>query len=295
MLPRVATARAAVKSKLDRTAPGRRVHDFLHNAEQVAAEAAELPARLVRAVAEVEALLGRVGPLLDRMEDLTERAAGVLAAAGETVNQAAALNAQAAAAVYDASGVSAEARALVARAAGVTDSAAQTMAVAERATQGAEALLSHVEPIVARGAPLAEKFVNGLSAAEIDAAIKLVDELPRLTDHLRQDILPILATLERAGPDISELVRVSYDVRRAILGIPGFGFFRRRGEDALADVEDETLDEDDPPEAAPLPAAPPVPADVPPGSSKVASVFDPPAEPPAKPGKKAKRPKEPKA
>ena len=103
----------------------------------------------------------------------------------------------------------------------------------------ADALLRRYSPIALKAAPLAEKFVDNLSPEEIDAAIKLVDELPRLTEHLQTDILPILTTLDRVGPDFNELLKVTYDVRRAILGIPGFGFFKKRGEERLEETEAE--------------------------------------------------------
>ena len=73
----------------------------------------------------------------------------------------------------------------------------------------------------------------------MQAAIKLVDELPRLAKHLNDDVLPILGTLNRVGPDIHELLDVANDVRQAIQGIPGFSYLRRRGEE-----KDEEEDRD---------------------------------------------------
>ncbi len=86
------------------------------------------------------------------------------------------------------------------------------------------------EPIAKKAQPLAKRFVEELSPHEIEAAIKLVDELPVLTEQLISDILPILATLDRVGPEVHQLLEVTNDVRQAILGIPGFGFMRRSGE-----------------------------------------------------------------
>jgi hypothetical protein len=76
------------------------------------------------------------------------------------------------------------------------------------------------------------------SAHEVQAAIRLVDELPRLSQHLNDDVLPILGTLNRVGPDIHELLDVAKDVRQAIQGIPGFDYLRRRGEDKDTDKDD---------------------------------------------------------
>ena len=64
----------------------------------------------------------------------------------------------------------------------------------------------------------------------MEAAIKLVDQVPQFTEHMESDIMPILATLDRVGPDVHELLDVLKDVRMAIQGVPGFGILRRRGE-----------------------------------------------------------------
>ena len=62
------------------------------------------------------------------------------------------------------------------------------------------------------------------------AFIKLVDQVPQFTEHMVTDIMPILATLDRVGPDLHELLDVTKDLRQAIDGIPGFSFLKRRGE-----------------------------------------------------------------
>jgi hypothetical protein len=59
------------------------------------------------------------------------------------------------------------------------------------------------------------------------------------TEHMETDIMPILATLDRVGPDVHELLEVLKDVRLAIQGVPGFSLFRRRG----ADRDDELAEE----------------------------------------------------
>jgi hypothetical protein len=87
-----------------------------------------------------------------------------------------------------------------------------------------------------RGAPLAGRFVEELSPEEVDAAIKLVDQMPQFTEHMVTDIMPILATLDRVAPDLHELLEVTKDLRQAIDGIPGFSFLKRRG--ARDDDED---------------------------------------------------------
>ncbi|MBW4721068.1 hypothetical protein [Saccharothrix obliqua] len=96
-------------------------------------------------------------------------------------------------------------------------------------------LVDDYAPLARQAHPLAQRFVEDLSPHEVDAAVQLVDQLPVLTKHLLEDVLPMLSTLDRVGPDIHQLLEVTNDVRQAILGIPGFNFLRRRGEDKEED------------------------------------------------------------
>jgi len=100
---------------------------------------------------------------------------------------------------------------------------------AQRMTGTADALLHTYEPIARKAAPLAEKFVDNLSEEEVEAAIKLVDELPRLTEHLRTDILPILDTLGSVAPDLRDLLEASKELNEIITSIPGLS--RKRSDE----------------------------------------------------------------
>ena len=119
---------------------------------------------------------------------------------------------------------------VVARAEELVRRTEQTITDAQDAVAHAQQVAAAVEAQVTATGPLIE-FVEEFSAHEVHAAIKLVDELPRLADHISQDVLPILSTLNRVGPDMHELLDVTKDVRQAIQGIPGFAYLRRRGED----------------------------------------------------------------
>jgi hypothetical protein len=122
------------------------------------------------------------------------------------------------------------AESVVARADDLLRRTEQTITNADKAIEHVREVTTAAETQVAAALPLIE-FVEEFSAHEVQAAIKLVDELPRLSKHLNDDLLPILTTLNHVGPDIHELLAVAKDVRQAILGIPGFDYLRRRGED----------------------------------------------------------------
>ncbi len=159
---------------------------------------------------------GRVLGLLEAAEDVVRRADALVARTDRVLGQTEAL-------VARAEVVTAKAEVVTAVAEGVTTDAG----VAARTSRE---LMDSYAPLARRAHPLAERFVADLSPHEVDAAIQLVDQLPVLTKHLMEDILPILSTLDRVGPDIHQLLEVTNDVRQAILGIPGFSYLRKRGE-----------------------------------------------------------------
>ncbi len=70
-----------------------------------------------------------------------------------------------------------------------------------------------------------------LSPEEVTAAIRMVDTLPQLREHLVNDVMPLLSKLDQVGPDLHKLLEVTEDLRLAIAGIPGLRMLRRRGEE----------------------------------------------------------------
>lgn len=124
---------------------------------------------------------------------------------------------------------------LVTRADRAVTDAEDTVAHARRVIAAAEAQVTALQPML--------EFAKEFGEHEVRAAIEMVDELPRLARHLNEDVLPILTTLGQVGPDMHELLEVANDVRQAILGIPGFDYLRRRGEDKDEAAEDEDRDD----------------------------------------------------
>ncbi|SCF31304.1 hypothetical protein [Micromonospora chokoriensis] len=160
-----------------------------------------MPTRAFAVLDGVEALLARINGVVDRIETTLDRTDQVLT---------------------DADRVARTAATVVANAEGVADRAAVTVGTAAEAAATAAELLAAYEPALRRAAPMTERFVEQLSHEEITAAIHLIDELPKLKQHLTADILPILATLDRVGPDLHDLLDVTRDLKLAVAGIPGW-------------------------------------------------------------------------
>ena len=181
------------------------------------------------------------------------RPSDVFDAAQSAAQTVAGLPADAARNLARVSGLLDQAEALLARTARLLDSVERTVATVEETNRSAGEVIARADetsrsvqrltdlygPIAERGAPLLQQFVGELTDQEVHAAIKLIDQLPAFTEHMENDIMPILATLDRVGPDIHELLEVTRDLRQAILGVPGFAFFRRRGEDREDEPDNE--------------------------------------------------------
>lgn len=168
----------------------------------------------------VVGLPARVSALLDDAEGLVRQVSGVVDGAAR--------------AVAAADAVIAACATLVDRTAVVANEAEVVVGSAARSAAVADELLAIYRPVALDAAPLASRFVDEISEDEVHAAVKLLDQLPELTDRTAA-LLPILATLDTVSPEIHELLEVVKDVRQAIIGVPGFGFFRRRGEDKLGE------------------------------------------------------------
>ncbi|MCG5443144.1 hypothetical protein NIE79_000942 [Micromonospora sp. NIE79] len=213
-----------------------------------AASMAAVPARAFAVLDGVEALLARINGVVDRIETTLDRTDQVLTDAEAAVSEVAVISAAATTAIDTATEVATAAAVVVAEADRVSRAASTVVAEADRVANRAAAtvdtateaaataaeLLTAYEPALRRAAPMAGRFVEELSHEEISAAIHLIDELPKLKEHLTADILPILATLDRVGPDLHDLLDVTRDLKLAVAGIPGLGMLRRRGE-KLAD------------------------------------------------------------
>ena len=180
-------------------------------------------ARVDDVVGRADGLVGRVSPLLGEVHTVADGAAALVARAGHVADSAAGL-------VSRADGVAEGAAALVTDAGSVATDARGVVTTAAGAADVANALLDTYRPIAERAAPLAQRFVQEFSEKELHAAIRLVDQLPQITEHVVNDVLPILVTLDKVGPDVHDLLNQLDEIRLAINGIPGFRLLRRRGE-----------------------------------------------------------------
>ncbi len=113
----------------------------------------------------------------------------------------------------------------------VTQRAEDLMARTDPVVVATSQLVETYQPMAQQAAPLARRFLDQLTEQEVTTAIQLVDQLPARTEHMESDLTSISATLNGVRSDTHELLDVTKEVRDSINGIPGFPFFRRRGEE----------------------------------------------------------------
>ena len=187
--------------------------------------AGRLPSRVDEALDDVAHLLTTLSSVAERVDVLVGRAEGIVVEIDGVVGSART--------------VAAGAGEVVEKARSVADGADRAVGEVGVTGRAAAELLELYRPPLERGAPLARHFVDELSESEVDAGIRLVDQLPRFTEHMVTDIMPILETFDRVGPDLHELLQTTKELRQAIDGIPGLGFLKKRG---AAKDDDDTAD-----------------------------------------------------
>jgi hypothetical protein len=212
---------------------------------ETAAAAVTIPMRAVAVLGQTELLVSRMTVLANEAESLIRRVGTVVAEAEETVAEARAITTAATVVVTEAQGITGAAAEVVAQASTLSGAAegvivtARSIAAdatdvvrrADSTAANADELLDGYTDTLRKGAPLAARFVNELSPDEVTAAIRMVDQLPRLREHLVDDVMPLLAKLDQVGPDLHKLLEVTEDLRLAIAGIPGLRMLKRRGEE----------------------------------------------------------------
>jgi hypothetical protein len=232
---------------------------------ETAASLATVPVRALGLLGQTELLVSRItvlseraADLIDRVDGVLDRVDGVLDGAEEALVETKVIMGGAALAVDEAGVIAPRAAQLLdqvsataegaaatvtgaatvlADAGALTDAAAVVVGQATATSAEARELLDEYGSTLRRAAPLAKRFVDELTPEEITAAIHMIDELPRLREHLRDDVMPLLGTLDKVGPDLRALLGVANDLHMAIIGMPGLGRLRRRGENRVAEDE----------------------------------------------------------
>ncbi len=95
-------------------------------------------------------------------------------------------------------------------------------------TERLRVLLDALEPSLTTLQPTLERLAESTSPAEVDALVKLVDQLPPLADSFQAEIIPILATLDNVSPDIHDMLDGVRELNQLLSQIPGLSRVKAR-------------------------------------------------------------------
>ena len=117
-----------------------------------------------------------------------------------------------------------EADALIVRTAGTVGSVEPTIA-------RLQALLDSFAPALESLQPTLARLAETTHPDEVDAMVKLIDQLPDLVERLESDVLPMLVTLRTVGPDVHDLLDITRELNQMLGKLPGMGRVKRRVEE----------------------------------------------------------------
>jgi len=217
------------------------------------AEALELVPRLGRVVGRLEALLDRVGGLVDRVAAVVDRAEATMERADAAVRRAEGTIGGANAAIAAVGGTQQRADAAIEAVAATREKADEAVTAVSRTTAHAdgvvgraEGLVDRVQPMVgdyaeplALLAPVVRRLAETLEPDEVEALVRMIDQLPSLATHLDEVVLPVLGSMDTVSDDVHDLLETMQDLRQVVKGFPGSRLFRRRGAEEIAHDEDE--------------------------------------------------------
>jgi hypothetical protein len=189
-----------------------------------ASAAAGTATAVTGAAASALALVPRVEDLLSRTEALVARIEDVATRAEDAVDRTQVVIDGADAAVGRTNAVLGAGEASLRQSQGMLNGGQELM-------RRGDSLLTQFEQPLNNLLPSLQKFADTLEPHEVEAAITLIDRLPVLLGHVEDDLLPMLTTLDRVGPDVHEILEVVEDLRRVVTGLPGVSLFRRRADE----------------------------------------------------------------
>lgn len=209
----------------------RRAAEVVATADAAATTATATTAAADRLVAQALAVTQKAGDVVDQAGLITQRASSVIDLAHDAAEQAVGV-------VDQAQGATTAAGRVVTSAGDATDRAAAIVDSAQAMLDRTDALVEPWSGVSARMQPWASRVAESVERHEVEALVTLIDRLPSVTQHLDEDVVPLLSELEKIRPDVHEILESMNDLSLAIKGMPGMGLFKRRGEKIEEDEED---------------------------------------------------------
>jgi len=98
----------------------------------------------------------------------------------------------------------------------------------------ADTLLAGLEPSLTKLQPTLERLADSTHPQEVDAMVRLIDQLPVLAEQMERDLLPVMRTLGSVAPDLHDLLDVSRELNEMLAKLPGMGRIKKRVDEQQA-------------------------------------------------------------
>jgi hypothetical protein len=120
-------------------------------------------------------------------------------------------------------------------------------------------IVDRIEPIVAEFAPtlrllhpIAQRLVDSTDPEEVDAVIRLVNDLPDLVARIHGDVLPTLTALGSVPEDLREVLITTKELNEIIASVPGLGRMRQQAIRELSEQDQAARDREISADSTPL-------------------------------------------
>ena len=90
------------------------------------------------------------------------------------------------------------------------------------------ALLDRLEPPLTTLQPTLERLAETTDPREVDAMVELIDHLPVLAHKMETEIVPVLDSLSSVAPDLHDLLDVSRELNEMLGQVPGISRMKKR-------------------------------------------------------------------
>lgn len=111
----------------------------------------------------------------------------------------------------------------------LADAVAKSLSIVDRV----EPILTEFAPTLRLLHPMLRRIADSTDPAEVEAVVRLVNDLPDLVTKIHVDVLPVLTSLGSVPEDLREILVTSKELNEIIAAVPGLGRMRQR---ALRDV-----------------------------------------------------------
>jgi DNA repair ATPase RecN len=98
-----------------------------------------------------------------------------------------------------------------------------------------EPLVAEFEPTLRVLHPVVRRLAETTDPDEVEAIVRLINDLPELVAKIHVDVLPVLSTLGTVPDDLRELIVTSKELNEIIASVPGMSRMRQRAMRELAE------------------------------------------------------------